>query len=618
MASKKQNGFQITSLTPLTGSLTARYDPTEAPDGSFNYKLNLAVSQNGRLTRQAGFQKLLAGNGVGSPPAYVNWDLHDRGLPTRNPITYLQEITQSTGARYLFAGDQNDVWVLNEPAGTWTRITATLSLGSPGARWKADVLQDTVVFTNDENPPLSYALTGGTPAQIPTLTNGSPTGMGVTQAKVVVQFNGVMLLMNLVQDGGNQPQRIIYSDLNAPTSWLSALNGGPSTSIAGFQDLDYGEQILAAAELQGSLMIYTNRAIWRCYVSVNATANTIFAFQKVYSEPINQNGCLAFPNSLISTGDAHYYASRDSFYTYNPYLLAPDDPEWLRQATGVIYTQQATQVDGSQCESMVAQFVPATNQILVSWPTLSVTNPGLNSVSMSLNTKYLTGYQIDAGFSAFTSFKPASSTSVDCNILQILVAASTVDYSLKQFGGSVFYREFVVPAIYVPNPGATPPWRLVPDPNYKGDPTGNFTLAVYNQLGYTSVLRGSMPLGLTDVRKTVRKVILGQWTAPQTTPCIARLRIGTAFHQVDPNLATCDLVWHDQTPDLVLACQESLTPAQLESQGLIPSLDSHWDCYETGKFLYFEVTILNADGTAAIGCDGHFWKLDFDVMVMPT
>jgi hypothetical protein len=418
-----------------------------------------------------------------------------------------------------------------------------------------------------------------------------------------------------VQDGGNQPQRIIYSDLNDPTSWLSALNGGPSTSIAGFQDLDYGEQILAAAELQGSLMIYTNRAIWRCYVSVNATANTIFAFQKVYSEPINQNGCLAFPNSLVSTGDAHYYAARDSFYTYNPYLLAPEDPEWLRQATGVIYTQQATLVDASQCESMVTQFRPSTNEIFVSWPTLSVTNPGLNSVGLSLNTKYLTGYQLDTGFSAMCSFKPDSSTSVDCNILQILVCASTVDYNLKQFG-TVFYREFGQAGQYNFLSNIIPPPILPIKP--VPPVTTNYATGYYTIVGYPSVLRGSMPLGLTDVRKTVRKIILGQWTAPQTTPCIARLRIGTSYHQVDPNLAQCDIVWHPQTPDLVLACQETLTPAQLEAQGLIPSLDSHWDVLEVGKFLYFEITILNADGSAAIGAEVHLWKIDFSVMVMQT
>jgi hypothetical protein len=248
MASKKQNGFAITSLTPLTGALEARYDPTEAPDGSFNFKLNFAVSQNGRLTRQAGFQKLLSGNGITTPPAtyavYTNWDLHDRGLPTRNPITYLAGDNAVHRPAVSVRG-RSERHLGNERGGGNMDAHYRDSLTRQSGRTLESrcALQDTVIFTNDENPPLSYALTGGTPQGIPSLTDGSPTGMGVTQAKVVVQFNGVMLLMNLVQDGGNEPQRIIYSDLNNPTSWLSALNGGPSTSIAGFQDLDYGEQI---------------------------------------------------------------------------------------------------------------------------------------------------------------------------------------------------------------------------------------------------------------------------------------------------------------------------------------------------------------------------------------
>ena len=618
MAAKKQK-WSTVSLQPLTGQLDARFRPTETPDGGLKEKQNLAVSENGRLTRKCGFERLFAESvflqgpyasqnltgciatavlqgGQWWCPSYTNWDFHRRNVTTRKPITGLFEITGSDKARYLFATTESEISVLNETTGQWTDIYQG---AITGGKFRCDMLQDTVVFTDRKNVILSFNLGGTQAVTISDLQNvGSDTPL--TNAQVVIQYNGLMLLMNTVEGGVNHPNRVRNSDLNLPLSWL--VEGAGGGSIANFQDLAAGEEILAAAVLQGSLIIYTNCSLWTCYISVDAAANTALGFGRIYTEPKNNAGCLVYPDSLVSTGDAHYYASRESFYTYNPYLPTPEAPEWLRQATGLIYTDKNRKIDPACCLAMCAEYRPLTHEMWISWP--SAGNACLNNQSMIVSTKYLTGYYNDAGFTALTNYKPNPAAGADCNVLQILVAASSQDYALKQ-AGMVLFREFVA---QTPRPGDETP--LVSE---------NITVPVWSTVGFNSILRGIVPVTLFDVEKIIRKVILGQYTAPQTTPCIARLRIGTSAQLTDPNNTTyCSIVWHTITPDLVLKCPETLTADELAADNLIPSLESEWNCYERGKYIYFEITVLNADGTPAIGAETHWFKIDFSVMSLPA
>lgn len=585
MASKAK-GWQPVSLTPLTGALDTRYRSTEAPDGGFRWKLNFPLSENGQLCRLAGFEKLFSESRVDS--LYVNWDLHSRTAP-RKPITKLWEITGSDGRRYLYAGDENGVWRLNELTGEWTVIIS--GKGAAGTRWSADVLQDTVIFTNNHDPVLAHDLSSDTAAPIDDLTNP----VKLTKARLAVQLSGIMLLMNTVEDGKNFPSRIRYSDLNRPRSYGPASSDEDSPdfgSIAGFQDLDYGEEILAAAELKGSIIVYTNRSLWRVFIG--GAGSAVVQAQRIYSEPKNNTGCIVYPDSLVSTGDAHYYGARESFYTYNPYLAAPDNPEWLRQATGVIYTVPSTKIDESQCLAMTAEFKPLNKEIWISWPTPAAL--GVNDISLVLSSQFQTATVVDAGFTAFSNFKPISiSGQAGCNTRQILVGASGRDLSLKQIA-EVFFREYVT---------------------INGTLSADIPSPVYRTEGYVSMLRGIMPLGLPNISKQVKQVALGQYTAPQVTAPIARLRIGTSTHLVDPNFANaCDIVWHNITPDVQLKCQEALTSAQMIALNQIPSEYALWNTFEQGQVLYFEISVLNADGTACIGGDTHWYKIDFTAMAL--
>ncbi len=587
---KKQNEWLTVALTPLTGPLDARQRPSEQPDAGLKWKQNFCVNENGRLTRRLGFSRLFPTFQSGGK--YTNFDFHQRPSSTRLPITNEWQITKNDGSRQLFAADYGSIYILNETTGEW--VTIASGFGQPTTYWSQAILQNVVLFTNNFDNVQSFTLGGSSVSPVGDL-NGV---LGVSKAAVVVQFQGIMLVMNVVQDGVRQAQRIIWSDLNDATSFNPATGG----SIAGFQDLNDGEEILAAKYLQGNLVIYTNQSIWTGVISINPTTNTIFAFNQIYSDPENFKGCLAYPSSLVSTGTAHYWMGSDSYYTYNPYLIAPENPEWLRQASGLIYSTQSTKIDFTQCLNPCSVYRPLTDEIWVSWQSQNAAyGEGVNDVTMVLSTKWLTAYYFDDGFTSLTNYQPMTdSGQPPCNVQEVMIGASGRDYSLKQIGeADVFYREFVTDA--------------------SGSPvTDNITSPVYKQVGYTSILRGVIPDGQPDLQKLMDRIILGHYTAPQAVPCIASLRIGISFHLVDPNQATTDIVWHG--PFVIpLKNNETLTPAQMQAQNLVPSLDSRWNLYEMGIFLYFEITVTNPDGSPAIGGNTSWHKLDFRLMALnPT
>lgn len=610
---KSKSRWQTLGLSPLTGPLDARFRPTEQPDGGFKEKQNWAASDNGRLTRKCGFERFLATYRVVTHTAptseelicpvgqrvfngsvwncliYTNFDFHQRGVTVRKPVTYMLGVENAGGNRTLFACTESEVSYLVEPTGVWVDVLTGLAGGS---KFHGAYLNGTVIFTNFKDNVYSYDLLAANAITIPDLVNT----IKLTKARVAVAYNGLMLLMNVVENGVTLTNRVRYSDLNLPKSWAPGVD-----SVANFQDLDPGEEILAAAELNGNLIIYTTKSIWKCFVSVDAAANTSLAFQRIYTEPKNRAACLVYPDSLVSTGDAHYFGSRESYYTYNQYLPAPEAPEWLRQATGLIYSDKTRKADPQCCNAMVAEFKPLTNEIWISWP--SAGRGCVNNQSMVLSTKFLTGYYMDTGFTALSSYIPNPTGTADCNTVQLLVGASVVDYALKQVGG-VLFREQVsqIPSLIDP----TPPLAE------------NISNPVWTPQGFTSILRGVVPVALFDVPKVIRKVILGQYTAPQDVPCIAKLRIGSANQYTDPNNFSCGIVWHKITPDVTLKCPESLTPTQLGDENLIPSQNLHWDSFEEGRYLFFEITVTNPDGTPAIGGDVHAFSLAFEVMALPA
>lgn len=538
-----------------------------------------------------GFSRLILNPDL-SP--YTNADYHHQG-DSRERVTLLYESTDNGGQRRLFAGTQSRVVLLDETMGLWTNIVT--GKGSSGSRFKVAQLQDFLLFTNDVDPVFSYQISTGAVANVSQLSNApwrdaagaSVSGKALTKAKVIIQYQGVLFLMNVFQDGQRFSSRVTWCDLNLPLSWV--LN--PGASVAGFQDLQYGDEILAAAEMNGALMIYTTRGIYRMVVT--ADPNSAFGFQRIYSEPKNQSGCLAFPNTLVSDGKNHYYMARDGIYHFNPYLSAPERIDWIHRADGVIYTKLDTKIAAVNCASPVGEFRPIQREVIFSWPSAGAVDN--NNWSLALNIDKQTSDVIDHGFTALVNYRPGNSSEDQCNINQLFIGASGYDWTLKQIGGGFFAREL-----------------LPVSDDLTTDYAANAN-SLYLTAGYYRILRGLIPTGLLDREKLIDFIGVDNDSVSQDNPCVIRMRVGTSFNVVDPNSteSRCSPLWR-RLLDVPIECIDDTTLTAMRAANQRPATAKGFSCFEQGKFLYFEMTITAADGSPAIGADACFSRLDFNVM----
>lgn len=589
MATKSQ--WTTISLTPLTGMLDVRSRPADLAPGAFRDKLNMQATPEGKMCRRGGFDKAF-----GDVSGYTNFDHHKQGAE-RELITFGFEATSSDGNRYLYDGTESRISVLNETTGFWTDIAS--GLGDAGSVWRAAMLQDKIVFTNNVDEPRIHTLASGTSGTIPELA-----ARGVTAALVVFQFNGIMVLANVVQGGQRHGYRLVWSDLNDATKW--AITVDPD-NLAGYQDLDYGDDILAAAPLGGAFYIYTRRSIWR--MTVAGTTDHTFSFTRVYNEPKNQEGCLAFPYTLVSDGASHYYMSRTAIYRFNPYLPAPeykiDESDWLHRASGLIYKKATTAMNQTNCFSPVADYRPATKELWFSWPTQEG-NHTWNNISMVAQLDKQTADRVDHGFSCFLNYRRTPGTADQCNEVQSFLAVSTTDWCWKDIGAA-FRRELAVLA---------------------GELTDDLDdIASYRIVGYNSLLCGMIPTGLYDREKILRCVLLDDDVSEQPPPaCKYRLRIGNSFALQDPTDTDdiCAVMWDDEGT-IDVRCTDARI-SELKANHLKPAVTKQWKVFRQNRFLYWELTIEGGTRTVegpnnvvtslAIGGDTCLNRVDFDVMAL--
>lgn len=579
------------AIHPLVGPLDTRSRPADLIPGAFRWKLNFAANSEGKLCRRTGHQRfasdaLFDDNGLplsdplhGSGSHYHNHDHHHQGA-TREPITFLYESTASDGTRRLFDGTQSRVSVLNFDDGSWFDVIT--GKGATGSKWHADELQNVITFVNNVDAPLYVDVsTPYTPTAATTIPSLNTIQM--ERARVAVEFQGFMLLMNVREQGTDYTSRIRWSDLNLPLEYAEG-----NDSLAGFQDLDYGDEILNAKPIGNYLYVYTRRAIWK--IGISGNEDSVFSFAKVYYEPDNQAGCLAYADTLISTGAEHWYMAQDGIYNFNPYIAAPARQDWLYLATGVIYKTASTRLDTNFCPSPVGEYLPNERELWFSWPTVGV--DGINNITLVAQIEQKTADVVDTGYTALSNFRRTPANANECNEVQDLLGASNVDWCIKSIG-NVYFREYAFT-----QPDLT---EDIPDE------------ATYYNVGYNSMLRGLIPTGLFDCSKTVRSVSVEHDTAAQDTPCAVKVRIGQSRVLVDPNDAgdICVPSWHE-LPTKLLQCPDMAKLSELKKKNQVPNLAMEFQTYDSGRFLYYEITIQNADGTAAIGGNSCWMSITFD------
>lgn len=567
MASK--DIWQSIVMKPLTGVLDTRSRPADVPQAGYRWKQNWAVTTEGQSRRRGGWVRFFSDFESDDPEATPNHDYHDQSGDAEPPTTMFESI-DNTGYRRLFIATESKVSVLDETTGEWTDLITGMGDGS-GSRWAIDELNDVVVLSNNVDQVQYHDIGSNTAQVIPELV-----AAGISKAKIVVAYNGFILLMNLVQDGERHTSRIRSCDLNDPMSWDLAA----ADTLAILQDLDYGDEIIAAKPLLGSLYIYCRRSIWKCNVA-NTTEAT-FTFTKVYSEPENQSGCLAYSNTVVSTGREHYYVGRDSIYKFTPYRPEPERMDWLHRASGVMF-QGTTALDGTFSDAPTAKYIPNTKEVWISWP--STGRGRVNNNTLVFHVEQSTADYVDHGFLCFCNFRRNGGEGG--NEVQEFLGVSARDNCIKTIGNTVFSREYYSNGSYVTE-------------------------------GYNSILRGLIPLGLSDREKRVRYVLVDHDTITEAEPCAVQLRIGNSFHLADPNETgqRCPIIWRAHA-DRSMSCPDSVTKADYEARNLRPWEATDWAVYEQNRFLYFEFKITNEDGTAAIGGDTCWDRIEFEAMALP-
>lgn len=609
----KRSTFQPVTLKPLTGVLDVRSNIDETPAGAFRYKLNAGINPDGKLSRALGWTRPFNITGV---CPYKNWDYHTHIDPAnREPITMLFQSTQNDGTRTLFLGTKTKIAVMAEATGVWTGIGT--GLGADGddsqtqLRFHAAELQNKVFFTNNFDQVKYYNFAGNV-QNIPELATAGEAGGAVSKARVIISWNGVIMLMNLEEDGTRIASRIRWSDLNDGLQWTVNSN-----SITDYQDLDYGEEILNAIPLGSFLYVFTDKSIWKCNFTIDPGSDTVdpsatLTCVKVYTEPKNRAKCLAYPNAIVSTGFEIYYGASDGIYRFEPYLPQPERVEWIHRATGFIYkelgpitdflgTPWNTRIDRQACQSPIMEYVPGPNEdetagsgeLHISWatydplavptggageegglncnevvPTPPVVGTGINRHTLVLNLKYQTADYRDYGSTAMVNFT-SQLMSGDCAGQAMLLAANGADFTLKQMNAGQYRLQ------YNPEDGS------------------------YTNKGYYTTIRGVFPFENFPEEKIIETFLLGVIADDPNETAQMRLRIGTSFEALDPleSNGRCTVLWH-QLSSKPIKCRNTKTAAQYVNSGVRPDDPVEWRFWYSGIFLYYELKLAKPDGTA--------------------
>ncbi|MEY4942786.1 MAG: hypothetical protein RL254_967 [Planctomycetota bacterium] len=420
--------FQLTNA-----KLDVRSSPADVSSSALRWLLNFETGKSGRFSSRRGFTRFL------DQVPYNNEDLHDQLLPIQTfyqditprpagaddlrawpsslcastqeiraqgsePICHLREIISTNGTRKFIAATRSRIYQLNEPSGNWRLLSDGYSgsAQSTAKTWQSGQVKNLVFFTNDFDKPCvldmdSDHLRGCAMRATRELTELDI--IGCTKAAALCCFKNIVFLGNVELDNGRVENQLIWSDVvryDDLTQTTPIRFSNASGSIAGDAQLSYGHRILAIVPLGNVLHVYTTRGIWRGSPTGDATA--AFAFELLYESDAGDK-CLAYPQAIVSTGDAHWYLSREGhIYKIDPFSTTPERMEWLANAGEII----ARTIDQQTCDGHVAGYDAQNGEVYFSWVEKSGGDDHDNS------DRHLTDYDTGAeqGYAAQRYSKP--------------------------------------------------------------------------------------------------------------------------------------------------------------------------------------------------------------------
>jgi hypothetical protein len=631
------------------GSMDARSAPDAIQLGDLRYIQNFRMPVKGRRCRTPGFSKLL------TAATYNNADLHDQlqgitGFDDRLPITFLFEAISTRKATKLIAGTSKALYALNNSTKNWKVISD--NFGTTSTRWRAAQLADAVIFSNNADALVYWQFDQGitedgdqSVAPIPDLRDN----IEITKAGVVVGWRGHIFLMNVVISGAVKSNGIFWCNYEKPLDWQPN-----DASTAGSTEVGYGETILAAIPLLGRLIVFTNKGIWEILA---VGGEEVFSIQPKF-QSVDGEGCLFYPNTLVSKGDELIYAGADGIYSYSLFSDKPKRVEWIHKASAVMFND----INRSNCEIHVAGFDAEQKEILFSY---AIDDDDLPSKTLSIHTEHPYAYVIDHGYTAMVTYTPKDADTVRDFLLEQCICTNTqIDDYWNQFGNEGEFctgSEPEEPACPTPPTSLyttqtritgdvddnveTEDWSVdeasagslciqlagltlgelcelesradecnsgqrfviasatdyclkeLNDNYYREICTGFTDCGTYELQGYKSILRsGPIHGGVKDTEKRWTRFDVEATNVAQATPSEWKLRIGNAAQAIDPNEDDCGILWDEQDRKDI-DCLSGDTAEGHASAGTRASETYDWPLYYSGNYLYFELSIENPDVT---------------------
>lgn len=336
--------FKDYHISPLTGPMNSLTPLDLLNDKQFRYVKNLRVDGAGRLKRAGGFKALFDdGNYNVSGTIKNNSDLHDqlgsKQTPTnttREPITLLYEFESGSGSRKLIAATKSRIYALNQRSRNWVLIGDSggggyaqgTSSSFSTTKFKAAQLGNNIVFTNNYDQPLNWYFDANPKRSDKNLVQTIPdlVKLKITKAAHISEYKGFMFLADLEEATTQQVAKVQWSDYVDATSYYPSL-----ASLAGQQTIgDIGERIIGMAVLGDHLMIYKERSIWRCSL---VSSSNLFVFKQVYQ---GENTPF-YEDTLVNTGDAHFFMSQAGIYRMTLASLRPQRVDWMHNASAIIF-----------------------------------------------------------------------------------------------------------------------------------------------------------------------------------------------------------------------------------------------------------------------------------------
>jgi len=658
-------------IKPASRAMDTASNPDEIPVGGYRLVQNWEVDPNGRMCRMPGFQKLL------SSDSYNNEDYHDQSPYTRQHITTLFQAVTPANFTKLFLGTQNRIAAKNDDTGNWKVISDQLGgapeSGCQNGRWYAANNGEIVVLTNNVDPVQYHIVDQASSPSSSQAVSPIPDleTLRISRASVVIAWNNFTFLMNVVQDGVRLANRIVWSDYKHPISFIPQ----SGVSLAGKFDLEQGEAIINAMELQDVLLVYTTKRIWQIAI---AGGENVLSFGKRYTPKEEPANCLAYRNTLVSDGVNHWFWGADLIYQYSMYQLEPRPVDAVNKAAARIFDS----INTLKPAIHVGGFHSAKKSIYWSWAKEGEDCP---SETFVMNTADPFWSFLDHGFTAFCTYRADSHIGLRRFILENCIC------SLEELGlyGGGFVKEggFCRAEEVIPCPNKpmsfysqTP---LVMDDvtteNYEGEPDADslFTLLGNSSLGeicgaevtqaegiskvvflgvsaedqcikqFTQVynreirvglqtecdpsiayvkrgyrprlLSGAIDLGAPDDDKEIVRLALEVHTVLAVKPSQIELKVGVAAQALDPLSASgkCAIMWETEDKKK-LECLSDRTAAQHALDGTRPSDEMEWGLYQTGRYFYFDLTIVNDDvNPKDTGSPVCLSRITFDAAIRP-